>query len=166
MTPETEQPDPSRVSGQSGPPEPPKRQVPGIPVGPPRQDSDVDPEAHEALQMKVAMKMVGSAMVFIGFIQVFMSASTGAEISIFPMILYFCGPGPVGVFVRSDSRGPVRGDRFFPLLHRRLHQHRRSALLAQIRHLLGHHRHGGLLHVPEPDETLQPVVAGLTAFFS
>ena len=91
MTPETEQPDPSRVSGQSEPPEPPKRQVPGIPVGPPRQDSDVDQEAHEALQMKVAMKMVGSAMVFIGFIQVFMSASTGAEISIFPMILYFAG---------------------------------------------------------------------------
>ena len=88
MTPDTEQPDSSRVPEQ---PDPPGRQVPGIPVGPPRPDSDVDQEAHEALQMKVAMKMVGSAMVFIGFIQVFMSASTGAEISIFPMILYFAG---------------------------------------------------------------------------
>ena len=78
MTAETEQPDPSRVSEQSGTPEPRKRQVPGVPVGPPRQESDVDQETHEALQMKVAMKMVGSAMVFIGFIQVFMSASTGA----------------------------------------------------------------------------------------
>jgi hypothetical protein len=42
-------------------------------------------------QMKVGMKMVGSAMVFIGFIQVFMSISTGAEITVFPLILYFMG---------------------------------------------------------------------------
>jgi hypothetical protein len=41
--------------------------------------------------MQVAMRMVGSAMVFIGFLQVFLSASTGAEISIFPMIIYFSG---------------------------------------------------------------------------
>ena len=104
MTPETEQPDPSRVSEQSEPVEPPRRQVPGIPVGPPRQDSDVDQEAHEALQMKVAMKMVGSAMVFIGFIQVFMSASTGAEISIFPMILYFSG---MALWAYSSVRIPA-----------------------------------------------------------
>ena len=101
MTPETEQPDPSRVSEQS---DPPGRQVPGVPVGPPRADSDVDPEAHEALQMKVAMKMVGSAMVFIGFIQVFMSASTGAEISIFPMILYFSG---LALWAYSSVRIPA-----------------------------------------------------------
>ena len=88
MAPETKPPDPSHVPEQ---PEPPRRQVPGVHVGPPSQNSDVDGEAHEALQMKVAMKMVGSAMVFIGFIQVFLSASTGAEISIFPMILYFSG---------------------------------------------------------------------------
>lgn len=101
MTPETEQPDPSRVSEQ---PDPPGRQVPGVPVGPPRPDSDVDQEAHEALQMKVAMKMVGSAMVFIGFIQVFMSASTGAEISIFPMILYFSG---LALWAYSSVRIPA-----------------------------------------------------------
>ena len=41
--------------------------------------------------MRVAMKMVGSAMVFIGFLQVFLSVNTGAEISIFPMIIYFSG---------------------------------------------------------------------------
>jgi len=69
----------------------PTRQVPGVPVGPSGKEPEVDQEAHEALQVKVAMKMVGSAMVFVGFIQVFMSASTGAEISIFPMILYFSG---------------------------------------------------------------------------
>ena len=85
MSPE---PDPKT---QETPPERPGRQVPGIPVGPPSSESEVDQEAHETLQMKVAMKMVGSAMVFIGFIQVFLSASTGAEITIFPMILYFSG---------------------------------------------------------------------------
>jgi len=71
--------------------EPPTRQIPGMHVGPPTPGGDLTTEAHEALQMTVAMKMVGSAMVFIGFIQVFLSASTGAEITIFPMILYFAG---------------------------------------------------------------------------
>ena len=71
--------------------EPPTRQVPGMHVGPPSTEPEMDTETHEALQMKVAMKMVGSAMVFIGFIQVFLSASTGAEITIFPMLLYFSG---------------------------------------------------------------------------
>ena len=75
----------------SDPSKPPTRQIPGVPVGPPSSESEVDQEAHEALQMRVAMKMVGSAMVFVGFIQVFLSASTGAEITIFPMILYFSG---------------------------------------------------------------------------
>ena len=56
-----------------------------------RPKPELDTETHEALQMKVAMKIVGSAMVFIGFIQVFLSASTGAEITIFPMLLYFSG---------------------------------------------------------------------------
>ncbi len=101
MAPETKPPDPSQVPEQ---PDPPARQVPGVHVGPPSQNSDVDPEAHEALQMKVAMKMVGSAMVFIGFIQVFMSASTGAEISIFPMILYFSG---LALWAYSSVRIPV-----------------------------------------------------------
>lgn len=71
--------------------EPTTRQIPGMHVGPPTPGGELSTEAHEALQMKVAMKMVGSAMVFIGFIQVFLSASTGAEITIFPMILYFAG---------------------------------------------------------------------------
>jgi len=71
--------------------DPPARQVPGVHVGPPTPPSAEDPLEQEDLQMKVAMKMVGSAMVFIGFIQVFLSASTGAEITVFPMILYFAG---------------------------------------------------------------------------
>ena len=127
MAHETKPPDPSQIPEQ---PEPPRQQVPGVHVGPPSQNADVDGEAHEALQMKVAMKMVGSAMVFIGFIQVFMSVSIDVEISIFPMILYFSGLAPVGTFVRQDPRRPVRSDRLFPLLHPGLPQPRRSALLA------------------------------------
>ena len=37
------------------------------------------------------MKMIGSAMVFIGFLQVFLAAQTGAEITVFPMFIYFGG---------------------------------------------------------------------------
>ena len=78
MSTETEQP-------QSTDPVVPKPVPPRPPV------RDEDPEDQENLQMQVAMRMVGSAMVFIGFLQVFLSASTGAEISIFPMIIYFSG---------------------------------------------------------------------------
>lgn len=78
MSTETEQP-------QSTDPVAPKPVPPRPPV------RDEDQEDQENLQMQVAMRMVGSAMVFIGFLQVFLSASTGAEISIFPMIIYFSG---------------------------------------------------------------------------
>lgn len=59
------------------------------PVRPPVPEEES--EAQENLKMRVAMKMVGSAMVFVGFLQVFLSVNTGAEISIFPMIIYFSG---------------------------------------------------------------------------
>ena len=78
MTTEPEQP-------QTTDPAAPKPVPPRPPV---KKD---DPDDNEDKQMQVAMKMVGSAMVFIGFLQVFLSASTGAEISIFPMIIYFGG---------------------------------------------------------------------------
>ncbi|MDH3505051.1 MAG: hypothetical protein OEM58_11070 [Nitrospirota bacterium] len=78
MSTETEQPQPTDpVAPKPVPPRPPVREE--------------DPEDQENLQMQVAMRMVGSAMVFIGFLQVFLSASTGAEISIFPLIIYFSG---------------------------------------------------------------------------
>ena len=63
--------------------------APKTPPPPPMREDEV--EAQENRQMMVAMKMVGSAMVFIGFLQVFLSVNTGAEISIFPMIIYFSG---------------------------------------------------------------------------
>ncbi len=61
------------------------------PSAPPPPIREEDVEEQENLQMRVAMRMVGSAMVFIGFLQVFLSVNTGAEISIFPMIIYFSG---------------------------------------------------------------------------
>ena len=63
--------------------------VPRSSAPPPVREEEV--EEQENRQMRVAMKMVGSAMVFIGFLQVFLSVNTGAEISIFPMIIYFSG---------------------------------------------------------------------------
>ena len=76
----------------SADPDQPPLEDPVAPKSPPRppvQDEEV--EEQENRQMRVAMKMVGSAMVFIGFLQVFLSVNTGAEISIFPMIIYFSG---------------------------------------------------------------------------
>lgn len=73
------------------PPDPRPQPSPpaGQPSGPSRpREKDEDSEDR---QMKVGMRMIGSAMVFIGFLQVFLSASTGAEITVFPMILYFTG---------------------------------------------------------------------------
>ena len=63
--------------------------APKSPARPPVQDEEV--EEQENRQMQVAMKMVGSAMIFMGFLQVFLSAHTGFEINIFPMIIYFSG---------------------------------------------------------------------------
>ncbi len=78
------------MSTETDPPQSPDPVAPKpVPPRPPVRDED--PEDQENLQMQVAMRMVGSAMVFIGFLQVFLSASTGAEISIFPMIIYFSG---------------------------------------------------------------------------
>ena len=83
MASDSENKSPSDPLPQSPPPtEPAPRR------SPPREE---DPNVGEDRQMKVGMKMVGSAMVFIGFLQVFLSASTGAEISVFPMIIYFSG---------------------------------------------------------------------------
>ena len=78
----------SDVNPPSDPlPEPsPPAQPPSGPA--PQREKDEDGEDR---QMKVGMRMIGSAMVFIGFLQVFLSASTGAEITVFPMIIYFTG---------------------------------------------------------------------------
>ena len=78
------------MSTETDPPQSTDPVVPKpVPPRPPVMEEDQ--EDQENLQMQVAMRMVGSAMVFIGFLQVFLSASTGAEISIFPLVIYFSG---------------------------------------------------------------------------
>lgn len=84
MSPE-QKPNPEQKSSEPVEPATPKPS----PIPPQLREDDTDDQ--ENRQMQVAMKMVGSAMVFIGFLQVFLSASTGAEITIFPMIIYFGG---------------------------------------------------------------------------
>ncbi len=79
----------SPPSDVNPPPDPHPTPSPGQPSQPPRP-GEKDDELEDR-QMKVGMRMIGSAMVFIGFLQVFLSASTGAEITVFPMILYFTG---------------------------------------------------------------------------
>jgi len=61
------------------------------PIRQSRPPNDEDNDDNDNLQMRVAMKMIGSAMVFIGFLQVFLAAQTGAEITVFPMFIYFGG---------------------------------------------------------------------------
>jgi len=77
------------MSSDQEQPSPEEPIAPKSPSRPPIREEEV--EEQENRQMRVAMKMVGSAMVFIGFLQVFLSVNTGAEISIFPMIIYFSG---------------------------------------------------------------------------
>ncbi|MER3423396.1 MAG: hypothetical protein C4293_09390 [Nitrospiraceae bacterium] len=45
----------------------------------------------EERQLNTAELIVGTAMMFIGFLNVFLSISGGFEISVFPLLLYFAG---------------------------------------------------------------------------
>ena len=69
---------------------------------PPQSEEDLD--ENENRQMRVAMKMIGSAMVFIGFLQVFLAAQTGAEITVFPMFIYF---GGMALWAHSSIENPT-----------------------------------------------------------
>jgi hypothetical protein len=59
---------------------------------PPRQRPNTpDEETSEDRQLTTAEMMIGTAMMFIGFLNVLLSISGGFEINVFPMILYFAG---------------------------------------------------------------------------
>lgn len=53
--------------------------------------AQADGESTEDRQLNIAEMMVGTAMIFIGFLNVLLSISGGFEISVFPMVLYFAG---------------------------------------------------------------------------
>ena len=58
---------------------------------PSRSSRDADPRSGEDRHLTTAELMIGTAMMFTGFLSVLMSISGGFEISVFPLILYFAG---------------------------------------------------------------------------
>jgi hypothetical protein len=60
------------------------------PSGGPRSPAP-DPASTEDRQFNVAEMMIGTTMIFTGFINVLLSISGGFEISVLPLILYFAG---------------------------------------------------------------------------
>lgn len=63
---------------------------PDEPRPPGRQPGDHDASREDRL-LKTAELLIGTAMIFIGFLNVFLSISGGFEISVFPLIIYFAG---------------------------------------------------------------------------
>jgi cation transport ATPase len=56
-----------------------------------RSSSESGSGSHEERQFTIAEMMVGTTMMFVGFLNIFLSISGGFEISVFPMVLYFAG---------------------------------------------------------------------------
>jgi hypothetical protein len=52
---------------------------------------DPDDDSGNERQMRVAGMMVGTALIFIGFLNVFLSISGGFEINVVPLLIYFGG---------------------------------------------------------------------------
>ncbi len=58
----------------------------------PRKSSEPDARSSEDQQLKVAEMMIGTAMMFVGFLNVLLSISGGYEMAgVQPMLLYFAG---------------------------------------------------------------------------
>jgi hypothetical protein len=68
-------------------PEPDKK----LATPPPRTPDKREEESTEDRQLTTAELMIGTAMMFIGFLNVLLSISGGFEINVFPLILYFAG---------------------------------------------------------------------------
>lgn len=58
---------------------------------PSRSSRDQDADTTDDRHLHTAEMMAGTAMMFIGFLDVLLSISGGFEISVFPLILYFAG---------------------------------------------------------------------------
>jgi hypothetical protein len=59
-------------------------------LSPSRKPQDHDPSREDRL-LKTAELLIGTTMIFVGFLNVFLSISGGFEISVFPFLLYFAG---------------------------------------------------------------------------
>ena len=69
---------------------------------PARRDSDDD--SGNERQMRVAGMVMGTALIFIGFLSVFLSISGGFEIDAIPFVIYFAG---VAVWANSVVENPT-----------------------------------------------------------
>lgn len=63
----------------------------GAPPPSSRPAPDRDADSSEDRHFNIAEMMIGTVMMFIGFLNVFLSISGGFEISVMPLILYFVG---------------------------------------------------------------------------
>jgi hypothetical protein len=68
-------------------PEPDKK----LETASPRRPDKREEESAEDRHLATAELMIGTAMIFIGFLNVLLSISGGFEINVFPLILYFAG---------------------------------------------------------------------------
>jgi len=66
---------------------PPTPQPSDVKSPPPTTETEISEETH----LTVSEMMVGTAMMFVGFLNVLLSISGGYEISTLPVILYFAG---------------------------------------------------------------------------
>lgn len=75
-------------------PDQPGAEPPSAPSAAPRPDRErgCDQDSQEDRQFNIAQMMVGTAMMFVGFLNVLLSISGGFEIAgVVPMLLYFVG---------------------------------------------------------------------------
>ncbi len=75
-----------------------------IPPSPPRPIHTDDQDSGNDRQMHVAGLMIGTALMFIGFLNVFLSISGGFEINVVPFLIYF---GGVAVWANAVIENPT-----------------------------------------------------------
>src|SRR5215471_11855899 len=71
---------------------------------PPRRPQRDDQDSGNDRQMHVAGQMVGTALMFIGFLNVFLSISGGFEINVVPLLIYF---GGLAVWANAAIEAPM-----------------------------------------------------------
>lgn len=90
---------------ETGPPEPGAPVPPTPPPHQPPASREQDPSVSDDRFLLIAEKFVGTAMIFIGFIDIVISISSGAELAgVFPVLLYF---GGLAVWAHATVRNPT-----------------------------------------------------------
>lgn len=84
----------------SSPPDDPSKR----PTSSSRTPATDDQDSGNEKQMHVASLMVGTALMFIGFLNVFLSISGGFEINVVPFLIYF---GGIAVWANAAIENPT-----------------------------------------------------------